>query len=74
MLVFFVLGLGGEWRFLSHWGGGGGFDGDSCGMIAVACLMERRRRRLRGRRARHSALEYLMRWFQYLSTLPNWCK
>lgn len=35
MLVFLVLGLRGELRSRTHWGGGGGFDGDSCAMMAV---------------------------------------
>lgn len=39
MLVFFALGLRGELRSMTHWGGGGGFDGEFCVMIAVACLL-----------------------------------
>ena len=43
MLVFFVLGLRGELRFMAHWGSGGGCDSDSCDIIGDALLMKRRR-------------------------------
>lgn len=60
MLVFFVLGLGGEWSFMAHWGSGGGRDGDSCGMIADAVLMKGRRH----------AIEVRVRVLVSLSALP----
>ena len=30
---------------MAHWGNGGGFDGDFCGMIADAWLVKREKRR-----------------------------
>ena len=42
MWVLFALRLGGELRFMTHLGGGGGrgFDWDSCAIMAGTCSDE----------------------------------